>query len=44
LLSSAGFPSIKYYDWHRAGIRRWDNLIDYHEGLRVSLVAGRKST
>jgi hypothetical protein len=27
-----------YYDWHRAGIHLWDDLPDYHEGLRVSLV------
>jgi len=43
MLSSAGFRSIKYYDWHLAGIRRWDNLIDYQEGLRVTLVAGLNS-
>jgi 2-polyprenyl-3-methyl-5-hydroxy-6-metoxy-1,4-benzoquinol methylase len=43
MLSSAGYPSVKYYDWHRAGIRRWDELIEYHRGLRVSLVAARKS-
>jgi 2-polyprenyl-3-methyl-5-hydroxy-6-metoxy-1,4-benzoquinol methylase len=43
MLSSAGFPSIKYFDWHRAGIRRWDNLIEYHQGLRISLVASRAS-
>jgi len=43
MLSSAGYPSVKYFDWHRAGIRRWDNLIEYDRGLRVSLVAGRKS-
>ena len=42
MLASAGYPSIKYFDWHRAGIRRWDNLIEYHRGLRVSLVAVRK--
>jgi len=43
MLSSVGYPSINYYDWHRAGIRRWDHLIEYHKGLRVSLVATRKS-
>jgi 2-polyprenyl-3-methyl-5-hydroxy-6-metoxy-1,4-benzoquinol methylase len=39
MLASAGFRSIRYFDWHGAGIRRWDNLIEYHQGLRVSLVA-----
>jgi len=42
MLASVGYPSIKYYDWHRAGIRRWDDLIEYQRGLRVSLVAARK--
>ena len=41
MLTSAGFPSIKYYDWHGAGIRRWDDLIEYHQGLRITLVAAR---
>ena len=40
MLFSAGFTT-KYYDWHQAGIRCWDNLVEYHEGLRVSLVATR---
>jgi methyltransferase family protein len=28
----------RYYDWHHAGIRQWDDLVDYHEGWRISLV------
>ena len=39
MLSRSGFTTFRYYDWHRAGIKRWDDLEDYHEGLRVSLVA-----
>ena len=41
MLSSAGFSKVHYYDWHRAGIKRWDNLLEYQAGLRVSLVATR---
>jgi hypothetical protein len=29
--------SISYFDWHRAGIHRWDNIEDYQEGKRVTL-------
>lgn len=43
MLFSAGFTT-KYYDWHRAGIRQWENLVEYHEGLRVSLVATRNGS
>jgi 2-polyprenyl-3-methyl-5-hydroxy-6-metoxy-1,4-benzoquinol methylase len=43
MLASAGFPSVKYYDWRGAGIRRWEELVDYYQGLRVSLVAAHKS-
>jgi Methyltransferase domain len=43
MLTSSGFPNIKYYDWRRAGIKRWDELLEYHQGLRVSLVAARKA-
>ncbi len=39
MLSSSGFTAFSYYNWHGAGIKRWDDLEDYHEGLRVSLVA-----
>jgi len=42
MLGSAGF-TFSYYDWHSAGIKRWDTLEDYHEGIRISLVATRKS-
>ena len=42
MLSSSGFTGLAYYDWHRAGIKRWDDLEDYHEGQRVSLVAAFK--
>jgi precorrin-6B methylase 2 len=28
----------RYYNWHQAGIRLWDDLPDYYEGWRVSLV------
>jgi hypothetical protein len=38
MLSSFGWR-YNYYDWHRANIKRWDKLEDYHEGKRVSLVA-----
>jgi hypothetical protein len=36
MLSSFGW-SFVYYDWYRAGIHRWDDCIDYHEGWRVTL-------
>jgi len=36
MLSNFGW-SFAYYDWHRAGIRRWDSIEDYHEGWRVTL-------
>jgi Methyltransferase domain len=26
-----------YFDWHQAGIHRWDNIEDYRDGLRVTL-------
>ena len=42
MLVSAGYiPS--YYDWHQAGVRSWDNLGEYEDGTRVSLVAARQS-
>ena len=36
MLSSFGW-SFEYYDWQKAGIRRWDHIEDYHEGARVSM-------
>ncbi|MGH9433829.1 MAG: hypothetical protein ACRD3T_20050 [Terriglobia bacterium] len=39
MLSSSGFASFRYYDWQGAGVKRWDELDDYHEGERVSMVA-----
>jgi precorrin-6B methylase 2 len=36
MLSNFGW-TFTYYDWHSAGIRRWDKLDDYHEGSRVTL-------
>jgi 16S rRNA G966 N2-methylase RsmD len=36
MLSNFGW-SFAYYDWHRAGIRRWDDIVDYQEGWRVTL-------
>jgi 2-polyprenyl-3-methyl-5-hydroxy-6-metoxy-1,4-benzoquinol methylase len=39
MLSSSGFTGLSYYDWRHARIKRWDDLEDYHEGLRISLVA-----
>jgi hypothetical protein len=36
MLSAFGW-SFVYYDWHRAGIRRWDDCEDYQEGWRVTL-------
>ena len=44
MLSHSGFPLITYFDWHQAGVKQWDDLVDYHKGQRVSLVATRKST
>ena len=36
MLSTFGWNFV-YFDWHRAGIRRWDDIVDYHEGWRVTL-------
>ncbi len=41
MLSSSGW-NYAYYDWHKHGVKRWDNLVDYHEGRRVSLAASAK--
>lgn len=38
MLSSCGWTWV-YYDWHHVGIKRWDDLEDYHEGWRLSLTA-----
>jgi 2-polyprenyl-3-methyl-5-hydroxy-6-metoxy-1,4-benzoquinol methylase len=39
MLKAAGFQPLRYYDWFKAGIRRWDDLPDYYLGARVSLTA-----
>ena len=36
MLSNFGW-NFAYFDWHRAGISRWDDIIDYHQGRRVTL-------
>jgi 2-polyprenyl-3-methyl-5-hydroxy-6-metoxy-1,4-benzoquinol methylase len=36
MLSNYGW-SFAYYDWHRAGIRRWDSVWDYHQGERITM-------
>lgn len=38
LMASLGW-SWSYFHWHSAGIRCWDQLSDYHDGDRVTLVA-----
>lgn len=38
LLSDAGF-SFEYYDWHNSTIEDWKDIEDYHDNLRVTLVA-----
>jgi hypothetical protein len=43
MLEGAGYPSVKYYEWRRSGIRQWEELKDYYQGDRVSLVAAHKS-
>jgi hypothetical protein len=37
MLDSLGW-SWSYYDWHQAGIKCWDDLSDYHDGGRITLV------
>lgn len=34
---------FSYYNWHGSGIKRWDDLVDYHEGRRVTIVASTPS-
>ena len=36
MLSSFGW-TFDYYDWHNAGIRRWDDIVDYQESWRVTV-------
>jgi precorrin-6B methylase 2 len=36
MVSNFGW-NFTYYDWRRAGIHRWDDIEDYHEGWRVTL-------
>lgn len=36
MLSNFGW-SWTYYDWHHAGIGRWDDIVDYHENWRVTM-------
>jgi hypothetical protein len=38
MLSTYGW-NYRYYEWRRTGIKRWDDLEDYHDGWRVSLAA-----
>jgi len=41
MVKAVGFPVLRYYDWRKAGIKRWNNLKAYYTGNRVTLVAGR---
>jgi hypothetical protein len=43
MLTSYGW-NFTYYDWRRAGIKKWRGLNDYRDGSRVSLVATRSSS
>jgi SAM-dependent methyltransferase len=36
MITSFGW-TFAYYDWHKAGIERWDHIEDYHEGTRVTM-------
>jgi precorrin-6B methylase 2 len=40
MLRSAGFKA-RYVDWHALGIKNWESVESYHEGLRVTVVATR---
>jgi hypothetical protein len=31
--------NASYFDWSNAGVQRWDDSVDYHEGWRVTLRA-----
>jgi hypothetical protein len=37
MLQATGFRVLRYYDWSKAGIKRWDDLEVYYLGERVSL-------
>jgi len=39
LLADAGFGELDYFDWLAADIDNWNDLEDYRERRRVSLVA-----
>lgn len=39
MLRAAGFRLLRYYNWHNAGIQRWDDLEVYYLGRRISVVA-----
>jgi 2-polyprenyl-3-methyl-5-hydroxy-6-metoxy-1,4-benzoquinol methylase len=43
MLESTGF-SCRYIDWSKLGVKNWQNLKEYHEGLRVTVVAERQTT
>jgi len=38
MLRAVGF-NCRYIDWHAMGIRNWEFIQEYHEGLRVTVVA-----
>jgi len=42
MLTNLGF-SFFYYDWHNAGIENWENIQDYQENRRISLLANNLS-
>jgi len=39
MLKAPGVPTLHYYSWQNAGIKRWDDLKDYYLGIRVSVTA-----
>jgi 2-polyprenyl-3-methyl-5-hydroxy-6-metoxy-1,4-benzoquinol methylase len=41
MLESTGFK-CRYIDWTKLGIKNWQNLREYHEGQRVTVVAERR--
>lgn len=42
MLKAVGFTKLYYYDWQKAGIKRWDDLKAYYMGSRVTLTANAK--
>lgn len=42
MLASLGWRWT-YYDWRDAGIKCWDDIVDYHEGARITLIASTSS-